>query len=186
MSKNDHFIVSAFPGFVEREVNIPYYRYEVLSGSDKEVQFDPKGLDFYINDIGGPIDGVKFFGEYSYIDETGAEVSVPVVSFLYHKKDELGLLETQERLIILMGEGWGVHPEHKGQKQSEYLIGLQIGSVDHETGKLNSLQLEPRVIAPKHFSVACIQDGPYGSPVLANDRRIRIVEKVVEAPLALV
>jgi hypothetical protein len=107
-----------------------------------------------------PLPGVHSRGIYKMSDR--------IVSFLYHKTDASGELETTERAIVLQGIGYGEHPNHKGQPPTWYLVGPQIGTIDHETGRVVSMPEADIEIPAKHFSVACITDGPLGEPLLAN------------------
>lgn len=111
------------------------------------------------------VSGVNGIGLYIHSGpNAGAK---PIVSFLYHKLDAQGNLEMDERVIILTGTGYGEHPGHAGQDPTWYLVGAQIGTIDHETG-LFVRSVDNESVQPKHFSLACISDGPLGEPVLAN------------------
>lgn len=160
--------ISIFPWLISQENHVPEDQYRVINGNGDILKFEYNNLDFYVDDQEGPFEGVKYQGEYSYIDETEAEVSLPVISFLYNKQTTDGTLETQERMIILTGVGFGTHPGHVGQKPSEYLIGVQVGTIDHKTGMLTTLRTASDMVEPKHFSIACIQGNPYGETELAS------------------
>jgi hypothetical protein len=112
-----------------------------------------------------PIPGVHLRG---YYDPRGdGESSQPVVSFLYHKLDSEGNLETTERGIVLEGIWFGVYLDHIGQEPSWYIVGPQIGTFDRDTGDLITVEYGESIEA-KNFSVACVDGNPFGEPVLAN------------------
>jgi len=158
-----------FPQFYAVPHSIPKGEYRTLEGSDAPVVIEPGKL-FLVT--GGdrsfssdPYPGVHSRGLY-----VGPDGGRQVVSFLYHKLDANGALETDERLMITEGVGYGVNPGHTGQPPSWYLFGPQIGTIDHESGELLT---EPEIgveVPVKHFSMACITDGPLHPPVLANPK----------------
>lgn len=152
-----------FPHLAGKEQAVAPGDYQILEGDSKPVQFEPERL--VPCSKGGQrgrdlLPGVHLRGWH------GAEY--PVVSFLYHKLGPDGELETTERAIILTGISYGEHPGHAGQPPTWYLVGAQIGTFDHETGEPVTLPKGPTQIAPKHFSIACITDGPWGEAMLAN------------------
>jgi hypothetical protein len=113
------------------------------------------------------IPGINFRGYY-HDQAEGSDYWV--VSFLYNKTDEKDRLEREERVIVLRGVGYGVHPGHKGQEPAEYLVGTQIGLIDPNTGLFTSMVEDGQKIEEKNWSVACFAGGPYGEPVLANPK----------------
>jgi hypothetical protein len=162
--------MSVFPGLIKCENDVSVGDYRIVNGNESPISFSYFNLHFYTKAeaVEGPFDGVECHGEYVDTDPTGAEISLPVVSFLYHKKCADGQIENKRRMIILTGVGFGVHGQHIGQGPSEYLIGPQIGTLDNGTGALSTLQTKPDTLTPKHFSIACIQGNPYGEVIPAN------------------
>lgn len=55
-------------------------------------------------------------------------IGLPIVAFNYAKTDMSGVRETNERVMIWDGEGFGVHAGHTGQEPAQYLVGRQIGT----------------------------------------------------------
>jgi hypothetical protein len=111
------------------------------------------------------IPGVSIIGRYARMNRF-----YPVESFLYYKNDDQGNPEVEERAIIRVGFGRGVHPGHLGQQPSLYLIGIDFARVDSVTGELGEWIVEDNdFVQPKHFSVDCIEGGTKGAQaVLAN------------------
>jgi hypothetical protein len=144
--------------------------YRICIGNDVPIYFKNDRFKRLTNKDVPPTDvypGVRFHGYYD--SEGRKDPEAPgnwVVSFLYHKLKD-GRLETEESVIVLRGVGFGVHPDHYGQGESEYLRGIDIGQYDPDTGVM-TLEVD-KSLEQKSFSVACIADGPYGGePVLAN------------------
>lgn len=140
--------------------------YHLMSGSAVGIICDPFMLT--LPDIPRPRlesirPGVTNRGNY------GSERAgiLPVGSFMYFKNDKTGALEVNERLIIITGMGYGVHPDHAGQPESEYLIGAQIGVIEADTRKPKLAFAMGELIVPKNFSVSCIV-GAVDCPILAN------------------
>ncbi|MCA9324822.1 hypothetical protein KDA23_02000 [Candidatus Saccharibacteria bacterium] len=142
--------------------------YSMINGNAEDTQYDPDYLVFGQFSAEGPLPGVRYVGEYVETGSQGEPVNLPVVSFLYHKIGPDGQLETQERVVIWRGVGYGTHPGHSGQEPTYYLSGSQIGAIDHATGRFSRLETEAQVIASKQFSIDCITDGPNETIVLAN------------------
>ncbi len=164
---------SLFPELEELRSQVLPSEYEVLSGTDKSITFNGNKLRLLdrLGEQAFPFNGIHWLGWYSPngVDETG--IIHKVVSFLYHKLDSEGKLETEERAIVLEGIGYGEHSGHRGQPPSWYLIGSQIGTVDHRYRQLTlSQEIEGTEISTKHFSVACITNGPLDPPILANPK----------------
>lgn len=161
---------SLFRDLEEKKRTVQPGEYKVLDGDDQPLRTDGDRVRFY--DKGGPVNykprglsGVYLRGWYETGEGMGAK---EIVSFLYHKFNGEGNLETEERAIILTGIGYGEHPGHVGQEPAWYLVGPQIGTFDHETGELLTFVGDHEAVAPKNFSIACITGGPLGEPVLAN------------------
>ncbi len=156
-----------FPALYGKNLGVPRGEYRLLQGSDKPAQIRHGQIDIITGDqqlFGDPFTGVHARGLYQ--DAHGN--TKPIVSFLYHKLDDTGRLETTERAIIFEGVGFGEHPGHKGQPPTWYLVGPQIGTIDHETGEVVSMPQADVEIPAKHFSMACITDGPLHRLILAN------------------
>jgi len=157
-----------FPQLAGKEKNISTGEYGLLDGSDKPILVEPSKL--LISPDGSSdnnlFPGAKILGQYT--DKDGQH---DVVSFLYHKLDANGELETDERIIIMTGIGYGEHPGHPDQPPTWYLVGPQIGAQSRGTDeaiKLNQLNQE---IPSKNFSIACITGNPLGEAILANPAR---------------
>lgn len=156
-----------FPNLTGLESSVGQGEYEVLEGDSESVVIDPEKLFFTpegSTDEPHPFPGVTKRG-YCVSDSGKSDI----VSFLYHKLDGDGNLEETERTIIWKGTGFGEHPGHTGQPATWYLIGPEVGRTDHETGRLvTDLPEDPVEISSKHFSIACMANGPLGQPILAN------------------
>lgn len=122
------------------------------------------------------IPGLTFWGDYFI----SSDKSHPVVSFNYYKLDKFGDLETNHRLIVWTGTGYGVHPEHAGQNPSWYIVGPQLGTVYPNYGDTSGVDAGSSALASaaegngrstkiKNFSLDCIVGNPNTKyPVLAN------------------
>lgn len=166
--------------FLSRQESSIESGYEVYEGDNNDVSFDVSNLDLGNDKVGQSPDevsyldipdfpGLHYLGDYAEKDETGKETICPVVSFLYHKTDQEGQLETAERVIIWRGSGIGVHSGHKGQDPAMYMIGPQIGSYDKDARRF-SLTAANGVLGAKNFSLDCIEGGILDNPVLANGK----------------
>ena len=142
--------------------------YFLLQGNAKPFKFNCDSLDLFPKSADGPCAGVGHLGEYYYLDETGKDISLPVVAFLYQKWNRYGHRESEQRVVIMTGLGYGTHPEHEGRQPSEYLVGPQIGTYNKKTNILTSLNDSQEIIEPNHFSIACIVGNPYGKVISAN------------------
>lgn len=143
--------------------------YRVILGSDSSIRIQLGSIheERRLDKSKDPIPGVYYRGTY-----TAKEGTLEIVSFLYHKTNPTtGKLETEERLVVQEGLGYGVHPGHVGQPPSWYIIGSQIGTVDRSTGQVNYTIWHNAVVDPKHFSIACIVDGLQGESLLANPQQ---------------
>jgi hypothetical protein len=156
-----------FPPLVGKSAEVARGAYELVAGKSESLSLANGQLHLFEN--GGSanyrppwLPGVHPRGWYDHYGEL-----LDVVSFLYHKLDANGDLETQERGMIVTGIGYGEYPGHEGQPATWYLVGPQIGTFDHQTGQALSLETAD-TISPKNFSVACITGGPLGKPILAN------------------
>lgn len=92
-------------------------------------------------------------------------IGLPVVSFRYFKTNkETQEPESKDRVMIWDGEGFGVHPDHKGQDAAQYLAGCQIGSlVDGE------IEFNIAAGGRRNFSLDCVVGGDRGeTPVDAS------------------
>lgn len=161
-----------FPHLHHLEQSVPPGEYKLLDGNDDPAEIR-EGQIFIITEgrehERDVLPGVHSRGLYNSESIGSREGKTEqIVSFLYHKRGEDGQLETTERAIILRGLGYGVHPGHTGQEPTWYLIGPQLGTIDHETDQIISMPEEDMTIPAKHFSLACMVDGPFGEPVLAN------------------
>lgn len=166
-----HFTVeealSIFEDLEEKKELVQPGEYKVVDGDDEPLQVDSGKVHIFDDD--GPKDykpglpGVYLRGWYGIDGEEPKEI----VSFLYHKLDNDGNLETEERAIILTGIGYGEHTGHTGQTPTWYLVGPQIGTFEHESGQSIDF-VDDSTVSAKNFSVACITDGPFGEPILAN------------------
>lgn len=135
--------------------------FEVVMGNQKPIEHFFGNLIINEKVVMTPadIEGFRIHGQ----DES---TSSPLMSFLYYKLDQLKRPETDRRLVIPTGIGYGVHPEHIGQDPAFYLIACQIGLV-HPGGSLRITALRGQ-IPPKNFSLDCIVGGLIEPPVLAN------------------
>lgn len=140
--------------------------YKVLEGDSDTTHFDPERLTLDFPEIAGPFPGVFYRGSYREQNAAGEEIELPVISFLYHKLDAEGQLETKQRMVIWRGFGLGVHPGHTGQPPSWYFVGPQIGSLEPISQEVTSVPAGPETIDAKHFSLNCVTDGPWGDLVL--------------------
>jgi hypothetical protein len=158
-----------FPGLSDFAGQIEPGTYKVLEGSGEEVIYRPHGLVLAAD----PKPEAFMPGVYKRGIYTGwHHEQKPVVSFLYHKQAEDGQLETTERTIILNGIGYGEHPGHKGQPATWYLVGPEVARINPETGEITNRVAEKSVgLASKNFSIACINNGPFGEPLLANSQK---------------
>lgn len=158
-----------FPSLNHKTLSIKAGEYGMRKGEDRPIDFDPANLAIFDDNqvTDDPMSGVRYRGWYREQAPDGEENLRQVVSFLYHKLDSTGALETTERAIIWEGIGFGEHPGHAGQEPTWYLVGPQIGTFDTQTGDFSAVP-EAGVIEPKHFSLACITDGPLGEAILAN------------------
>ncbi len=168
MTTPDRYTHPNYPVLTEREQQVGPGDYRVISGDDSPVDFDPGSLDGsvpeYTKDL---IPGVRTIAQHWELDGEQNPVAFPVVSFLYNKVNpKTGGLETEERVLVLRGRGYGEHPGHQGQAPARYLVGSQIGTRNPETGEVEIPQT-PRTIPVKHFSEACIVAGPYQETILA-------------------
>ncbi len=156
-----------------------------ISGDTAMTAFDSSLGKLQLDDAETGLDlpGIYHRGSWRELDDQGNEVNLPVISFLYNKKSRAGELEAEERLVILRGFGYGsLLPDHKGQPPTWYLIGADIGKVDHQTGQITTLA-EPGDLKVKNFSVACINDGPLGQALLANPESFAGKTEVTTASL---
>jgi len=122
------------------------------------------------------ISGLTFWGDYFI----SSDKSHPVVSFNYYKLDKFGDLETDHRLIVWTGTGYGVHPDHDGQDPSWYIVGPQLGTIKPNYTDISGVDAGSKVVASvaegngrstkiKNFSLDCIVGNPNTKyPVLAN------------------
>lgn len=154
------------PKLTDRERTIPAGEYGILDGNDQPLLV--KSSELLINSDGSSdrdlLPGVNILGQYTNKDGHQYEV----ISFLYNKLDANGNPETDERVIIMTGVGYGEHPGHPGQPPTWYLVGPQIGTQSHDIDGgiiLNQLDIE---IPSKNFSVACITGNLLGVAILAN------------------
>lgn len=161
-----------FPSLDGKEQDVAPGDYKLLQGSDEPAQIREGQIhiiteDGQLNSV--PLPGIHSRGLYNSggLSEMQGQ-NEQIVSFLYNKLGEDGQLETSERAIIFRGIGYGVHPGHTGQPPTWYLVGPQIGTIDHETGQIITMPEEDTEVSAKHFSIACITDGPLGKPILAN------------------
>ena len=155
-TKNESALFQQLTG---QEKFIPGGEYGLLDGSDKPVLVELDKLSISSNRDLFP--GVKIQGQY-----TSDDGQHDVISFLYHKLDANGALETAERVIILTGIGYGEHPGHINQPPTWYLVGPQIGTINEQI-ELDQLDFN-KPISSKNFSVACISGNPLGEAILAN------------------
>lgn len=148
-------------------------RYVVLEGTsdplsyDPEcvVLFDPEAPDFAIEDL----PGVWQRGHYNLLGEEGETVQLRVGYFRYHKMDNTGNPESFGRLVVITGQGAGVHPNHAGQEPSVYVIGSQVGTIDLETMQATLVSASNTTINPNNYSLDCMWGGQRGyNPVLAT------------------
>lgn len=156
-------------GLEGTEVDTNPDEYRVVQGSNEpiRIQFGSIHKRQRNDDSNDPMPGVRYRGVYAA--EKG---DLEIVSFLYHKTNpKTGKLEAEERLVIQEGLGFGVHPGHVGQPASWYIVGPQIGTVDRSTGEVHYDTGHNDLVIPKHFSIACIVDGPLGEPLLADPQQ---------------
>lgn len=161
-----------FPSLYGRHQLVDAGEYEVLHGTDALVQVSRDRL--WIVTEGPSFNRDPFPGIHDRGLHAEPGRGQRIISFLYHKLDpETGQLERDERVIIWEGIGYGEHSGHQGQPPTWYLVGSQIGTIDHETGEfvpVASLTEQAGADIPaKHFSMACI-DGPLGFAILANPK----------------
>lgn len=161
-----------FPELAGKEEEVGSGEYKILEGSDAEIVINPISLiilplspDTEPSDL---IEGVHNSGLYT--DDYNKK-KYPVVSFLYHKHNSEGELESTERVLVLTGIGYGEHPGHLGQPPTWYLIGADVGRIDPSSGDFRLTEPGPEHgMLPKSFSLACITNGPFGDPILANQQ----------------
>lgn len=158
-----------FPSLEGAERAVRRGDYRVVDGSDAPLWLAPDDLDV----MGRPgqyypnlLPGVRMRGTYSAGDR-----ELPIVSFLYNKLDSDGQRERDQRVIIATGIGYGVHPGHTGQPPTWYLVGPKVGTIDHVTGEFVSSVRHTAETPANNFSIACITNGPFGVPLLANPPR---------------
>lgn len=145
--------------------------YQVVSGDDSAVAFEPSRVSILRNDAQqhNIIRGATLRGWYEAESPDGEATPLPILSFLYHKLDpNTGALENAERVIISTGVGYGEHLGHIGQPPSWYIVGAHIGSFDSQTGQITDMPNDPRVVEPKHFSMDCVSGWSLSEPLLAN------------------
>jgi RimJ/RimL family protein N-acetyltransferase len=147
---------------------VPRGEYRLIEGSD-DPTYNRKGELFIATGnqqfTSGPFPGVHTRGVYRESEDK------TIVSFLYNKLSSQGELETSERMILWEGVGYGEHPGHKGQPPTWYLVGPEIGKIDHKTGELLTTVESGITIPAKHFSMASIVGGPLKRLILANPGR---------------
>ncbi len=142
--------VPLFPELADDKKQVAAGEYKLINGDSQDTNFDPDRLNLLDeSELEGPMPGVFYRGTYREQDEQGAEVELPVVSFLYHKYDAACRLEIEERMIIWRGIGYGEHSGHAREAKG--------------------LSVEPTAKV-KHFSIACVTNGPLGRAIPANPR----------------
>jgi hypothetical protein len=157
-----------FPSLMGKERTVEADTYKLLEGVDTIIRLRTEGITIFDRNhmpYSDPLPGIKYRGVYTDHNDN----RLNLISFLYHKTDQEGRLETIERAIVLEGIGYGEHPGHAGQPASWYLVGPQIGTFYHITGT-PTIDENDSVIIAKAFSIACITNGPLGDPILANPK----------------
>jgi hypothetical protein len=158
--------IDLFPHLAGRELLVAAGEYAMLEGTEEPLAYNANKV--VTAGTLNPLPGVTQYGKYR--EANG--LSRPIVSFRYHKLDAEGQLEDVDRVIIQTGIGYGEHDGHPGQPPTWYLVGPQISTLSRKTGLFTSVETDGAIIQPKHFSVACITDGPLGQAILANGQAV--------------
>lgn len=168
---DEEFKPILFPQYYREQSRVQAGEYKLVDGTDAPVETKAGRIMTYKNDeqdLDRRLPGIKVRGHY-FDDEHGRS---QIVSFLYYKQNSEGELETEERVILFGGIGYGeLLPDHAGQPPTWYIIGPQLGTFDPETREFHGFPEEDVKIPAKNFSIACIVGGPLGEPILANPRK---------------
>lgn len=119
-----------------------------------------------------PYRGMRYHG-YLKTDDG----DLPIVSFLYYKRQKDGTFETEERVVAVTGFAWGKHRDHMHQPEGMFVVGIDIGRyaplADGQPSRLELAESEftswgdVKPMSAKYFSVDCIDKRPTlpGAPV---------------------
>jgi len=146
--------------------------YLVFAGDDDPVDFNPAHLRLGAKDQQSTpsiFPGVQEIGEYITHDADGNPLSNPVVTFLYNKHiPGTNVPEIKQRVVVVKGYTYGVHPNHGHQPETFYLLGAQIGTYDSSSINFDPSLMEGAV-KTKYFSVDCMYGSLRGEAPLSAD-----------------